>query len=43
MTGTVTGNQKLRESEAFLAESQRISHSGSWSFDLRANRGDLVR
>ena len=30
--------QRLRESRAFLAESQKISHSGSWSYDLGTNR-----
>ncbi|MGC8494964.1 MAG: PAS domain S-box protein [Syntrophobacteraceae bacterium] len=30
--------QRLRESEALLAESQKIGHLGSWSFDVRADR-----
>jgi PAS domain S-box-containing protein len=30
--------QRLRESESLLAESQKISHLGSWSLDLRTNR-----
>jgi PAS domain S-box-containing protein len=30
--------QKLRESEARLAEAQRISHSGSWVWDVVENR-----
>ena len=38
ITARKRADQKLRESEAFLAESQKISHVGSWSFDLRANR-----
>lgn len=27
--------QKLRRSEAYLAEAQRLSHTGSWSWDVR--------
>ncbi|MDR3569600.1 MAG: PAS domain-containing protein [Syntrophobacteraceae bacterium] len=38
ITARKLADQKLRESEAFLAESQKISHAGSWSLDLRANR-----
>ncbi len=30
--------QRLRESQALLAESQKISHLGSWSYDFRTNR-----
>lgn len=30
--------QELRDSEALLAESQKISHLGSWSHDLRTDR-----
>ena len=30
--------KRLRESEAFLADSQKISHSGSYSYDLRTKR-----
>ncbi|MDA8308378.1 MAG: GAF domain-containing protein, partial [Deltaproteobacteria bacterium] len=30
--------QRLRESQALLAESQKISHLGSWSYDLGTNR-----
>jgi PAS domain S-box-containing protein len=30
--------QRLRDSEALLAESQKIGHLGCWSFDLRTNR-----
>ncbi len=30
--------QRLRESEALLVESEKISHLGSWSFDLGTNR-----
>ena len=32
--------QKLRLSEAYLAEAQRLSHTGSWSWDVR--RGEFV-
>src|SRR5437868_5688163 len=30
--------QKLRHSEAFLTEGQRISHTGSWSWDVSSGR-----
>src|SRR3984893_1333702 len=30
--------EKLRYSEAFLAEGQRISHTGSWSWDVSSGR-----
>jgi len=28
----------LRQSEAYLAEGQRLSHTGSWAFDLASNK-----
>ena len=28
----------LRQSEAYLAEAQRLSHTGSWAFDLASNK-----
>ena len=30
--------ETLRESEAYLAEAQRLSHTGSWAFDLPGNK-----
>jgi PAS domain S-box-containing protein len=30
--------EALRQSEAYLAESQRLSHAGSWAFDLASNK-----
>jgi PAS domain S-box-containing protein len=30
--------QELGESEAYLAEAQRLSHTGSWAFDLASNK-----
>jgi len=30
--------QTLRQSEAYLAEGQRLAHTGSWAFDLPSNR-----
>ena len=30
--------QALRQSEAYLAEAQRLSHTGSWAFDLASNK-----
>ena len=27
-----------RASEAYLAEAQRLSHTGSWAFDVPSNR-----
>jgi PAS domain S-box-containing protein len=30
--------QALRQSEAYLAESQRLSHTGSWAFDLASHK-----
>jgi len=29
--------EALRQSEAYLAESQRLTHTGSWAFDLASN------
>ena len=28
----------LRESEAYLTEAQRLSHTGSWALDVASNR-----
>ena len=30
--------EALRRSEAYLAEAQRLSHTGSWAFDLASNK-----
>ena len=30
-------NEALRQSEAFLAEAQRLSHTGSWALDVASN------
>jgi PAS domain S-box-containing protein len=30
--------QALRQSEAYLAEAQRLSHTGSWAFDVASNK-----
>jgi PAS domain-containing protein len=30
--------EALRASEAYLAEAQRLSHTGSWAFDVASNR-----
>ncbi len=30
--------EALRQSEAYLAEAQRLSHTGSWAFDLDSNK-----
>jgi formate hydrogenlyase transcriptional activator len=30
--------EALRQSEAYLAESQRLSHTGSWAFDVAGNK-----
>ena len=34
----IVGEEALRRSEAFLAEGQRISHTGSWSWDVSTGR-----
>ncbi|HWT79281.1 MAG TPA: PAS domain S-box protein [Candidatus Methylomirabilis sp.] len=31
-------SQELAQSEAYLAEAQRLSHTGSWAFDLASNK-----
>ena len=31
-------DQALRQSEAYLAEAQRLSHTGSWAFDLASDK-----
>jgi two-component system sensor histidine kinase/response regulator len=33
---------ELRQSEAYLAEAQRLSHIGSWAFDLASNKYTYV-
>jgi PAS domain S-box-containing protein len=30
--------ESLRQSEAYLAEAQRLSHTGSWAFDVASNK-----
>ncbi len=30
--------EKLRQSEAYLAEAEKLSHTGSWAFDLASNK-----
>jgi PAS domain S-box-containing protein len=35
--GLRESEQALRQSEAYLAEAQRLSHTGSWAFDLAGN------
>jgi PAS domain S-box-containing protein len=40
VTAAKEAEQKLRRSEAYLAEAQRLSHTGSWSWDVR--RRDFV-
>jgi PAS domain S-box-containing protein len=35
VTRAKQAEQKLRRSEAYLAEAQRLSHTGSWSWDVR--------
>ena len=31
-------DERLRQSEAYLAEAQRLSHTGSWAFDIASDR-----
>jgi PAS domain S-box-containing protein len=31
-------DEALRQSEAYLAESQRLTHTGSWAFDVASNK-----
>jgi PAS domain S-box-containing protein len=38
ITDRKRGEQALRQSEAYLAEAQRLSHTGSWAFDLASNK-----
>ena len=38
ITDRKRAEQALRRSEAYLAEAQRLSHTGSWAFDLASNR-----
>ena len=33
VTATKRAEETLRESEAYLAEAQRLSHTGSWAYD----------
>jgi PAS domain S-box-containing protein len=40
ITAAREAEQKLRRSEAYLAEAQHLSHTGSWSWDVR--RRDFV-
>jgi PAS domain S-box-containing protein len=40
VTAAREAEQKLRRSEAYLAEAQHLSHTGSWSWDLRS--GDFL-
>jgi PAS domain S-box-containing protein len=40
VTAAREAEQKLRRSEAYLAEAQHLSHTGSWSWDVR--RRDFV-
>uniref|UniRef100_UPI001CE25635 PAS domain S-box protein n=1 Tax=Bradyrhizobium cenepequi TaxID=2821403 RepID=UPI001CE25635 len=40
ITAAKQAEQQLRRSEAYLAQAQRLSHTGSWSWDVR--RGDFV-
>jgi PAS domain S-box-containing protein len=32
------GEEALRHSEAYLAEAERLSHTGSWAFDVASNK-----
>jgi len=38
MTDRKRAEQALRESEAYLAEAQRLSHTGSWALDVASGR-----
>jgi PAS domain S-box-containing protein len=38
VTGAKEGERKLRRSEAYLAEAQRLSHTGSWAWDVRLQK-----
>jgi PAS domain S-box-containing protein len=38
ITDRKRAKEALRQSEAYLAEAQRLSHTGSWAFDLASNR-----
>jgi len=38
ITDRLRAEAALRQSEAYLAEGQRLSHTGSWAFDLASNK-----
>jgi len=38
ITDRKRAEEALRESEAYLAEAQRLSHTGSWAFDLASDK-----
>ncbi|HTP06452.1 MAG TPA: PAS domain S-box protein [Nitrospirota bacterium] len=38
ITGRKRIEKALRQSEAYLAEAQRLSHTGSWAFDLSSDK-----
>jgi PAS domain S-box-containing protein len=38
ITDRKRAEQALRRSEAYLAEAQRLSHTGSWAFDFASNK-----
>src|SRR5512136_1005960 len=38
ITDRKRAEQTLRQSEAYLAEAQRLSHTGSWAFESASNR-----
>src|SRR5258708_39376520 len=40
VTAAKEAERKLRRSEAYLAEAQRLSHTSSWAWDVR--RGEFV-
>jgi PAS domain S-box-containing protein len=38
ITAKVNGEEKLRRSQAYLLEAERLSHTGSWGWDVLRNR-----
>jgi formate hydrogenlyase transcriptional activator len=38
ITARKQAEEDLRQSEAYLGEAQRLSHTGSWAFDVASNR-----
>ena len=38
LTASKRAEQALRQNEAYLAEAQRLTHTGSWAFDPRAGK-----